>query len=116
MEIACMRPVEAKGVPLIPERGDDERVARLNRLMRDVAESDPEHVTFMPGPKEWCANPAISNSVGYRWDGVHLYKPGAKLLIPAIAKPPPPVSINGWGRRPTPPATASRLSCRPTST
>lgn len=87
LEIACMRPVEAKGVPLIPERGDDERVARLNRLMRDVAESDPEHVTFMPGPKEWCANPAISKSVGYRWDGVHLYKPGAKLLIQTIAKP-----------------------------
>ncbi len=87
LEIACMRPVDAKGVPLIPERGDDERVARLNRLMRDVADSDPEHVTFMPGPTEWCTNAAISNSLGYRWDGVHLYKPGAKLLIQTIAKP-----------------------------
>lgn len=87
LEIACMRPVEAKGVPLIPERGDDGRVAHLNKLMRGVAGNDPDHVTFMAGPTEWCANDKISTRLGYRWDGVHLYKPGAKLLIQTIAKP-----------------------------
>jgi hypothetical protein len=27
----------------------------------------------------------ISTSTSYRWDGVHVYKPGAKLIFEAVA-------------------------------
>ena len=37
------------------------------------------------GPTEWCNDPAISTDLGYRWDGVHVYKPGAKLIYETIA-------------------------------
>ncbi|HAP74885.1 MAG TPA: hypothetical protein DCR14_02240, partial [Acidimicrobiaceae bacterium] len=39
LEIPCMRPtdVEGAGVPALPERGDDTRVAHLNDLLRQVA-------------------------------------------------------------------------------
>ena len=39
---------------------------------------DPANVSFVNGPTEWCNDPAISTDLGYRWDGVHVYKPGAK--------------------------------------
>ena len=56
LEIACMRPVDARGaaVPALPERGDDARVAHVNMLLRRAAARDPEHVTFIEGPDEWC--------------------------------------------------------------
>jgi len=87
LEVPCMRPKDVKGagVPALPERGDDARVAHLNSLLRQVAATDPSNVSFVPGPPEWCNDPAISTDLGYRWDGVHVYKPGAKLIYEAIA-------------------------------
>ncbi len=87
LEVPCMRPTDVKGagVPALPERGDDARVAHLNQLLRQVAASDPANVSFVSGPTEWCNDPAISSDLGYRWDGVHVYKPGAKLIYESIA-------------------------------
>jgi peptidoglycan/LPS O-acetylase OafA/YrhL len=87
LEIACMRPQDVKGagVPALPERGDDARVAHLNDLMRELAAQQPEHVTFVPGPVQWCTDEAVSSDLGYRWDGVHVYKPGANLIYTTIA-------------------------------
>jgi hypothetical protein len=88
LEIGCMRPQDVKGagVPALPERGDDERVARLNELMREVAAERPADVTFVSGPTEWCNDETISTDLGYRWDGVHVYTPGANLIYTAIAE------------------------------
>ena len=82
-----MRPTDVKGagVPALPERGDDARVAHLNDLLRQVAATDPTNVSFVSGPTEWCNDPAVSSDLGYRWDGVHVYKPGAKLIYETIA-------------------------------
>jgi peptidoglycan/LPS O-acetylase OafA/YrhL len=87
LEIACMRPQDVKGagVPALPERGDDSRVAHLNDLMRDIAGSRPAEVTFVPGPVQWCTDEAISSDLGYRWDGVHVYVPGANLIYTTVA-------------------------------
>ena len=87
LEIACMRPQDVKGagVPALPERGDDVRVARLNELMREIAAQRPDEVTFVEGPEAWCADEAISSDLGYRWDGVHVYRPGANLIYSTIA-------------------------------
>ena len=87
LEVACMRPKDVKGagVPALPERGDDARVAHLNQLLRQVAASDPTNISFLSGPTQWCSDQAISTNLGYRWDGVHVYKPGAKLIYEAIA-------------------------------
>lgn len=86
LEVPCMRPVSAEGagVPPLPERGDDGRVAHLNQLLASVAESRAD-TTFVAGPVEWCADEAIATDVGYRWDGVHVYKPGANLIYETIA-------------------------------
>jgi peptidoglycan/LPS O-acetylase OafA/YrhL len=87
LEVACMRPVESKGgpVPPLPQRGDDSRTGHLNALMREVAAPENDGVYFVSGPKEWCTDPKIANSLSYRWDGVHVYKPGAKLILESIA-------------------------------
>ncbi len=87
LEIACMRPVESKGgpVPPLPQRGDDTRTGHLNELMREVAAPENDGVYFVNGPKEWCNDPKVANSLSYRWDGVHVYKPGAKLILETIA-------------------------------
>ena len=89
LEVPCMRPQDVKGagVPPLPERGDDARVAHVNELLRQAAAADPQRVTFVAGPREWCDDPAIASDLGYRWDGVHVYKPGAKLIFEAIAAP-----------------------------
>ena len=52
LEVPCMRPqdVEGSGVPALPERGDDDRVAHLNDLWRDVAAANAGTVTFVEGP------------------------------------------------------------------
>jgi peptidoglycan/LPS O-acetylase OafA/YrhL len=86
MEIACMRPQDVKGagVPALPERGMDDRVAHLNDLLRQVADQNPDTTTFVSGPPEYCQEP-IASDLAYRWDGVHAYKPGAKLTFEAIA-------------------------------
>jgi len=71
-------------VPPLPERADDQRVAHVNELLRSVAEARPE-VTFVEGPDAWCADEAIATDLNYRWDGVHVYKPGANLIYETIA-------------------------------
>jgi peptidoglycan/LPS O-acetylase OafA/YrhL len=88
LEVACMRPqdVEGAGVRALPERGDDVRIAHVNGLLRDVAASyDSPRVEFVEGPDEWCTDEAIATDLGYRWDGVHVYKPGANLIYTAVA-------------------------------
>jgi lysophospholipase L1-like esterase len=82
-----MRPVEAKGagVPPLPERADDDRIAHLNTLLRQAAAADPQHVTFVEGPDAWCTDPDVASNLAYRWDGVHVYKPGAKLIYETVA-------------------------------
>ncbi len=87
LEVPCMRPkdVSGAGVPALPERGDDARVAHLNELLRQVAAADPANVSFVRGPTAWCSDETISTDLGYRWDGVHVYKPGAKLIFETIA-------------------------------
>jgi hypothetical protein len=87
LEVPCMRPQDVDGaaVPALPERGDDERVAHLNDLWRDVAAANPGTVTFVEGPEEWCDDESIATDLGYRWDGVHVYGPGSKLIYESIA-------------------------------
>jgi peptidoglycan/LPS O-acetylase OafA/YrhL len=87
LEVPCMRPKDVKGagVPALPERADDTRTAHLNDLLHQVANADPAHITFISGPTQWCNDPAISTDLGYRWDGVHVYKPGAKLIFETIS-------------------------------
>ena len=87
LEVACMRPqsVEGAGVPPLPERADDARVAHLNDLLRQVAASRSASTVFVEGPDEWCSDAAIAADLSYRWDGVHVYKPGAKLIFETIA-------------------------------
>ena len=82
-----MRPVEADGagVPPLPERGDDTRVAHVNDVFRGVATASGGTVTFVGGPEAWCADDAVATDVALRWDGVHVYKPGAKLVYDTIA-------------------------------
>jgi len=91
LEVACMRPqdVEGAGVRALPERGDDARIAHVNDLLRSTATlygTGPDApVQFIEGPDEWCADEAIATDLGYRWDGVHVYKPGANLIYTAVA-------------------------------
>jgi hypothetical protein len=87
LEVACMRPqdVDGAGVPALPERRDDARVGHLNELLRGIASADPVNVTFVAGPAAWCGDEAIATDLGHRWDGVHVYKPGAKLIYETIA-------------------------------
>ena len=40
----------------------------------------------MDGPDEWCASEEIANDVAYRWDGVHVWKKGAKLVLETISE------------------------------
>jgi hypothetical protein len=81
-----MRPISAKGaaVPPLPERGDDQRVAHVNALWRSVAAANPSTTTFVAGPP-WCRDAQMATDVGMRWDGVHVYKPGAKAVFDTIA-------------------------------
>jgi hypothetical protein len=87
LEIPCMRPVDSKGgpVPALKERGDDLRTGHLNKLIKQVVETYTSQVSFVEGPNEWCESAKISSSLSYRWDGVHVYKPGAKLILETVA-------------------------------
>jgi peptidoglycan/LPS O-acetylase OafA/YrhL len=86
LEIPCMRPIPVKGaaVPVLPERADDQRVAHVNGLWQAVAAANPSTTTFVKGPA-WCSDEAMATNVGMRWDGVHVYKPGAKAIFDTIA-------------------------------
>jgi peptidoglycan/LPS O-acetylase OafA/YrhL len=83
LEVACMRPqdVDGAGVPALPERGDDARVAHVNELLRSLA---GDGISFVEGPDAWCADEAIATDPGMRWDGVHVYVPGAELIFETI--------------------------------
>lgn len=87
LEVPCMRPVPAEGaaVPPLPERGDDARVAHLNDLLRRVAAGYDADVSVVDGPDEWCTDESIATDLGYRWDGVHVFRPGANLIYRAVA-------------------------------
>jgi hypothetical protein len=87
LEIPCMRPVDVDGagVRALPERGDDDRVAHLNGVVRWVASQYGPEVEVIDGPDEWCSDEAIATDLGYRWDGVHVYRPGAKLIMETVA-------------------------------
>jgi peptidoglycan/LPS O-acetylase OafA/YrhL len=88
LEVACMRPqdVEGAGVRALPERGDDARVAHVNDLLRETAASyESPRVEFVEGPDEWCSDEVIATDLGYRWDGVHVFKPGANLIYTSVA-------------------------------
>jgi peptidoglycan/LPS O-acetylase OafA/YrhL len=87
LEAACMRPedVEGAGAPALPERGDDDRIAHVNELFRQVADANAETVKFVAGPTEWCGDEEVASDPAYRWDGVHVYTPGANLIYTAIA-------------------------------
>ncbi len=88
LEVACMRPqdVEGAGVRALPERGDDTRTAHVNDLLRQTAAAyGSPRVEFIEGPDEWCNDETIASDLGYRWDGVHVYKPGANLIYTTVA-------------------------------
>ena len=87
LEIACMRPIDSAGgpVPALPQRADDSRTGHLNDVMRTIAASYSNGVSFVSGPKQWCTDKAIASNTAYRWDGVHVYRPGAKLIFETIA-------------------------------
>lgn len=87
LEVPCMRPVTVAGagVRALPERGDDERVARVNQTIRWVSAQYGSEVRVFDGPSEWCNDEDIATDLGYRWDGVHVYKPGGKLIFEEIA-------------------------------
>ena len=74
-------------VPALPERGDDSRVEHINTLLRRVAARAPERITFVEGPDAWCVDESIATDVDYRWDGVHVYRRGADLILETIAAP-----------------------------
>ncbi len=84
LEIPCYHPVDGGGLIALPERGDRQRTDHLNDLLRQAAANDPSQISFVAGPKEWCDDPAIASDLGYRWDGVHYYRPGAKLVFDTI--------------------------------
>ena len=86
LEVACMRPIAAKGAatPPLPERADDARAAHLSELLRTAAARNPGVASFVSGPAQWCNGSPIATDVGYRWDGVHVYKPGANLIFQAV--------------------------------
>ena len=86
LEVSCMRPqdVEGAGVPALPERADDARVAHVNDLFRQVAAANADTTTFVDGPAEYCADEATATDLGLRWDGVHATGTGAALVYGSI--------------------------------
>jgi len=87
LEVPCMRPIDidGAGVPAVPERGDDARVAHVNDLMRQLAAEQPDRAGFVGGPTQWCNGSSEATDTAYRWDGVHVYVPGANLIFETIA-------------------------------
>ena len=81
--IPCYRPIAAGGLPLLPERGYDDRTRHVTALLRAAAAKDPQRVFMIHPPKQFCHGP-ISTDVNYRWDGTHFYKPGAALMFDVI--------------------------------
>jgi len=86
LEIPCMRPVDivGAGVPALPERGDDARVAHVNDMLRKLAADYPAKATFVEGPADYCTSEFLATNLNYRWDGVHPLTAGAKLTMETI--------------------------------
>ena len=65
---------------------------------------DPDRITFVEGPDEWCSDDPIATDRDYRWDGVHVYQRGANLILetdrPGAAGDPdvPLVSVRSYRR------------------
>ena len=87
LEIPCMRPADivGAGVPALPERGDDARVAHVNDMLRQLAADNPTKATFVAGPADYCTSEFLATNLNYRWDGVHPLTAGAKLTFETIA-------------------------------
>jgi peptidoglycan/LPS O-acetylase OafA/YrhL len=81
--LPCYRPVRASA-GLWPERGDDTRTRHVNELLRAAADADPARVFVIEPPEPFCGDPKIGANLAYRWDGVHYYKPGARLYFAAV--------------------------------
>ncbi|WP_370350396.1 acyltransferase family protein [Catenulispora sp. EB89] len=81
--LPCYRPTHTAGSSggLWPERGDDSRVAHVNTLLASYAQDPAHHVRALYPPAQFCQDPTIASSRSYRWDGVHYYKPGARLYL-----------------------------------
>jgi peptidoglycan/LPS O-acetylase OafA/YrhL len=81
--LPCYRPAHTAGSSgsLWPERGDDSRVAHVNTLLAAYAQDPAHHVRALYPPAQFCQDPTIASSRSYRWDGVHYYKPGARLYL-----------------------------------
>ena len=58
-------------------------VARIFEVKERPAEKGL--ILFVEGPDEWCNDETIATDLGYRWDGVHVYKPGANLIYTTVA-------------------------------
>jgi hypothetical protein len=83
-ELPCYRPRKTNPRPpgWWPERGDDDRIAHVNDLLRQVA--DGVHVfTVQPTPV-FCTDRTIGDNHKYRYDGVHYLQPGSTLYFNAI--------------------------------
>lgn len=81
--IPCYRPIAAGGLPLLPERGYDDRTRHVTTLLHAAAAANPQRVFMINPPSRFCRGP-ISTDVNYRWDGTHFYKPGAALMFQVI--------------------------------
>ena len=95
MGVPCYRPIAAGGLPLLPERGYDNRTRHVTTLLAPAAAKDPHRVFMINPPAQFCHGPIATNTT-YRWDGTHYYKPGAALVFQvitpqllAIPQPPP---------------------------
>jgi peptidoglycan/LPS O-acetylase OafA/YrhL len=78
--LPCYRPFHSSAGTW-PERGDDQRVQHVNALLTGFAATPANHAEPLFPPAGFCEDPAISVSRAYRWDGVHYYKPGARLFL-----------------------------------
>ena len=82
---ACMRPIDGLANVALPERGDDTRVAHVNELLAQVADTYGTEVALLEGPPQWCNDEGVATNLNYRWDGVHVYTPGAELIYEKVA-------------------------------
>lgn len=85
LEVPCFRPVDSWDDAIL-DRGDDSHSAHLNELMRDVVASYESGVHFVEGPDQWCDGSPEATDLDYRYDGVHVYRRGSKLIFETIAE------------------------------
>jgi hypothetical protein len=78
--LPCYRPFRSTA-GIWPERGDDQRVQHVNALLTAFTKDTANHTEPLYPPPGFCEDPVVSASRSYRWDGVHYYKPGARLFL-----------------------------------